>query len=48
MDQNVTPNCNLNQTEIYIFDNKHNIITSTYYLLLKKDEKETGKDKFFH
>lgn len=32
----ITPNCDLNQTVTYIQNNKHNQITSTYYLLIKK------------
>ena len=32
----ISPNCNLDQTVTYIQNNKHNQITSTYYLLLKK------------
>ena len=38
---------NLDQTSDYIKDNKHNPITATYYLLLKKQEKDTGVDEFF-
>ena len=32
----ISPNCDLSQTVTYIQNNKHNQITSTYYLLLKK------------
>lgn len=34
-------------TEKYIKANKHNPITATYYLLLKKAERETGKNLVF-
>ena len=43
----ISPNCDLNQTVTYIQNNKHNQITSTYYLLLKKKQRETGRDVFF-
>jgi len=31
----------------YIQANKHNHITTTYYLLLKKEEREKGKNLFY-
>jgi hypothetical protein len=31
----------------YIANNKHNSITSSYYLLLKKRSRETGQDHFW-
>ncbi|CDW86406.1 protein kinase domain containing protein [Stylonychia lemnae] len=34
-------------TEKYIKNNKHNPITATYYLLMKKTERETGKNLVF-
>ena len=34
-------------SETYIKSNKHNPITATYYLLLKKHERETGKNLVF-
>jgi hypothetical protein len=34
-------------TEKYIKNNKHNPITATYYLLMKKAERETGKNLVF-
>ena len=34
-------------TETYIKNNKHNPITATYYLLIKKTERETGKNLVF-
>jgi len=34
-------------TDKYIKNNKHNPITATYYLLLKKIERETGKNAVF-
>ena len=43
----ISPNCDLNQTVTYIQNNKHNQITSTYYLLLKKKQRETGRDYLF-
>ena len=43
----ISPNCDLTQTVTYIQNNKHNQITSTYYLLLKKKQRETGRDHFF-
>ena len=43
----ISPNCDLNQTVTYIQNNKHNQITSTYYLLLKRKQRETGRDYFF-
>lgn len=43
----INPNCDLSQTVTYIQNNKHNQITSTYYLLLKKKQRETGRDHFF-
>ena len=43
----ISPNCNLDQTVTYIQNNKHNQITSTYYLLLKKKQRETGRDYLF-
>ena len=38
---------NLSMTEEFIKMNKHNHITATYYLLLKKLERETGKNLVF-
>ena len=43
----ISPNCNLDQTVTYIQNNKHNQITSTYYLLIKKKQRETGRDYLF-
>ena len=43
----IVPNCDLTQTVTYIQNNKHNQITSTYYLLIKKKQRETGRDPFF-
>lgn len=37
----------IEMSEKYIKNNKHNPITATYYLLLKKNERETGKNLFF-
>ena len=34
-------------TDKFIKMNKHNHITTTYYLLLKKAERETGKNLLF-
>lgn len=34
-------------TETYIKNNKHNPITATYYLFMKKLERETGKNLVF-
>ena len=35
---------NLKQSVTFIQNNKHNQVTSTYYLLMKRLERETGKD----
>ena len=37
----------LDQCITYIQNNKHNQVTSTYYLLLKKRERETGRNYVF-
>ena len=37
----------IEMTEKYIKANKHNPITATYYLLMKKTERETGKNLVF-
>lgn len=36
-----------NQAIVYIQNNKHNQVTSTYYLILKKIERETGRNYVF-
>lgn len=36
-----------NQAIVYIKNNKHNQVTSTYYLILKKMERESGKNYVF-
>ena len=36
-----------NQASIFIQNNKHNQVTSTYYLILKKMERETGRNYVF-
>jgi hypothetical protein len=38
---------NMQQAIVFIQNNKHNQVTSTYYLLLKKLERETGKNYVF-
>lgn len=38
---------NLDQANTFIQNNKHNQVTSTYYLLLKKKERQTGKNYVF-
>ena len=35
---------NLEQATTFVMNNKHNQVTSTYYLLLKKKERVTGKN----
>jgi hypothetical protein len=35
---------NLEQSTTFILNNKHNQVTSTYYLLMKRKERETGKN----
>jgi hypothetical protein len=36
-----------NQAVVFIQNNKHNQVTSTYYLVLKKLERETGRNYVF-
>lgn len=36
-----------NKAVVYIQNNKHNQVTSTYYLILKKIERETGRNYVF-
>jgi hypothetical protein len=38
---------NLENAATYVQNNKHNQVTSTYYLLLKKKERQTGKNYLF-
>jgi Trm5-related predicted tRNA methylase len=35
---------NLEQAVTFVQNNKHNQVTSTYYLLMKKKERQTGKN----
>jgi hypothetical protein len=35
------------QAVVYIQNNKHNQVTATYYLILKKIERETGRNYVF-
>lgn len=35
------------QYEVFVKNNKHNQVTSTYYLLLKKRERKTGRNYLF-
>ena len=37
----------LSQAVTHILNNKHNQVTSTYYLLMKKLERDTGKNYVF-
>ena len=47
MEENFQQLENLDMTDQFIKMNKHNHITTTYYLLLKKIERETGKNLVF-
>lgn len=38
---------NLEQATVFVQNNKHNQVTSTYYLLMKKKERQTGKNYVF-
>jgi hypothetical protein len=38
---------NLDQAQTFVQNNKHNQVTSTYYLLMKKKERQTGKNYVF-
>lgn len=38
---------NLEQAVTFVQNNKHNQVTSTYYLLMKKKERQTGKNYVF-
>lgn len=37
----------LSMAETYVQNNKHNSVTSTYYLLLKKKERVTGRNYLY-
>lgn len=36
-----------NMSKTFILNNKHNQVTSTYYLLMKRKERETGRNYVF-
>lgn len=38
---------NLDNSSTYVQNNKHNQVTSTYYLLIKRKERQTGKNYLF-